>query len=176
MANLSGNPSITITYNLGLASQASIAAQQLKEENAAKVLFMDTIFFPLINKQWCTLRQNIIFAKLMCPSLDENMCQFLCAIESILEEHAELEELERIMHSNLSDTSTLLYRTTIIKLKPEYELYDIILGKPRFPLAKYDERILYDIVQLLTLDTINFKKTKEYIINKYGERNYNRLF
>ena len=131
---------------------------------------MESIFIPLITKRWKVLKENIIFVKRMMPLLDEMTIHFIKAIDSILEEREEMQEMEKVLYSNINDTASILYRTTILKLRPEYELYDIILGKPIKP-ETYNDFILHDILKLLEIDTITFKKTKEYILNKYVHRN-----
>jgi hypothetical protein len=52
----------------------------------------------------------------------------------------------------------------MIRLLPEYEIYDSILGKPNRDLnEKYNETIIRHIKTLLTYDDITYNKIKEYI-------------
>jgi hypothetical protein len=56
----------------------------------------------------------------------------------------------------------------MVRLKPEYEIYDVILGKPDRKLnEKYNEDIIKDIERLLSNDNINFNIIKEIINKKY---------
>jgi hypothetical protein len=78
----------------------------------------------------------------------------------------------RIKETEVKNTnfSTIIYtKNTIIKLKPEYELYNLILGKPNKKLnQQYDSDIILTIKNMLTYDNINFNIIKETIIKKYG--------
>jgi hypothetical protein len=54
-------------------------------------------------------------------------------------------------------------------LKQEYEIYDVLFGKPqREKNEKYREEILQDIQKMLGLETITFLKIKDVILKKYG--------
>ena len=67
---------------------------------------------------------------------------------------------------------SMVYRTTMIKLKPEYELYDAILGKENRDANKnYKEDIIKDIQKQMILENTDFQKIKEYITNKYPKEN-----
>jgi hypothetical protein len=53
----------------------------------------------------------------------------------------------------------------MIKLLPEYEIYNSILGKPKRELNQiYDQQIIEQIKEMLTQDNITFYKIKEYIL------------
>ena len=63
----------------------------------------------------------------------------------------------------------MVYRTTKIRLKPEYEIYHIILGKPDMKLKeKYMEEVLIDIRTLMSKERITFEQIQQYINNKYS--------
>ena len=66
--------------------------------------------------------------------------------------------------------STMIYKTsTLLKLKPEYEIYDLILGKPDKKLKqKYNDEIITCIEKLLCIDNINFNKIKNTVTQKFG--------
>ena len=56
----------------------------------------------------------------------------------------------------------------MIKLKPEYELYDNILGKPlKINKQKYNDDIINDLQKWMIMDNITYEKIKELIENKY---------
>ena len=83
-------------------------------------------------------------------------------------EHQQLEDLEKKMYGKPNDLLTIIYKTSMIRLKPEYEIYNILLGQPEKKYNQiYNEIIINDIANLLLLDNMNFKKIKEYINNKY---------
>ena len=56
----------------------------------------------------------------------------------------------------------------MIRLLPEYEIYNSVLGRPKSELnQKYNEEIIEDIKKMMTSETITFNKIKEFIKNKY---------
>jgi hypothetical protein len=56
----------------------------------------------------------------------------------------------------------------MIRLKPEIELYNLILGTPKLKFGeKYNVDVLKDLEVLLKVDNITFEKIKNYIIAKY---------
>ncbi len=59
----------------------------------------------------------------------------------------------------------MIFKTTTIKLLPEYELYDSIIGKPKKELKqKYNENIIINIKNLLLKENITYKKIKEQLL------------
>jgi hypothetical protein len=95
--------------------------------------------------------------------------ELINAFEAILLEHQQLEELEKTIYGGDSkDLTTMIYRTAMIRLKPEYEIYDIIYGKPRrSENQEYNMFIVEYIERLLKIEGITFNKIKEYTIAKY---------
>ena len=60
----------------------------------------------------------------------------------------------------------MVYRTTKIRLIPEYEIYNYIIGKPDRKLSEtYDEKIINDIKQLMSQQGITYDKIEEKILS-----------
>jgi hypothetical protein len=95
--------------------------------------------------------------------------ELINAFEAILLEHQQLEELEKTIYGGDSkDVTTMIYRTAMIRLKPEYEIYDILYGKPkRSENEEYNMVIVEYIERLLKIEGITFHKIKEYALIKY---------
>jgi hypothetical protein len=95
--------------------------------------------------------------------------ELINAFEAILAEHQQLEELEKTIYSGDSkDVTTMIYRTAMIRLKPEYEIYDILYGKPqRSENQDYNVILIEYIEHLLKIEGITFHKIKEYTLAKY---------
>jgi hypothetical protein len=56
----------------------------------------------------------------------------------------------------------------MIKLKPEYEIYDSILGKPqKINKETYNEIIINEIQKLMIMENTTYDKIKDYIEKKY---------
>ena len=81
----------------------------------------------------------------------------------------QLEELEKSVYGASKDLSTMIYKTALVKLKPEYEIYDIIFGRPlRSKNEEYKQSIIGEIQKLLTSHDITFEKIRIYLTNKYN--------
>ena len=95
--------------------------------------------------------------------------ELINAFEAILLEHQQLEELEKTIYGGDSkDVTTMIYRTAMIRLKPEYEIYDILYGRPqRSENQDYNVVIVEYIQRLLKIEGITFHKIKEYALLKY---------
>jgi hypothetical protein len=69
---------------------------------------------------------------------------------------------------NKNDVVSLIFKTTKIRLLPEYEIYDSILGKPKKEFnQKYDTNIVSAIKKLVEKDSANYRQIKEYIVKNY---------
>lgn len=142
---------------------------------------MNNILLPFISKQWRTLHENLFYLENVKKKihfyyntyhLDELLIykEIIHAFEIMLSEHEQLEDLEKKMYNTTKDLSTMIYKTSIIRLKPEYELYDLILGKPdRNKNEKYDESIIQQIERLVQMENMNFQRIKDIIIAKKNE-------
>jgi hypothetical protein len=61
---------------------------------------------------------------------------------------------------------SMVYKTTKIRILPEYELYNSILGKPNKQ-TPYNESIINDIKTLMTRPNITYDAINEYLHTKY---------
>ena len=148
-----------------------------------KIQIMNNILLPLISKKWKTLRENLICLDSLKKKinsyydiykLDDLLIykEILTSFEAVMDEHIQLEKLEKKLYASNDNTMhTAIYKTTPIRLKPEYEIYDIILGKPnRNNNEKYDIIIINEIEFLLKKNDINFGIIQQYLFNKYPNR------
>jgi hypothetical protein len=88
------------------------------------------------------------------------------AFEVMLNEHLQLSDLEKQMYKT-NDFTSIVYKTAMIKLKPEYELYDAIFGKPkRDKNQSYNDATISSIRHLLTRENTTFQKIKEQILSE----------
>jgi hypothetical protein len=148
-----------------------------------KIQILNNILMPLISKKWKTLRENLICLDSLKKKinsyygiykLDDLLIykEILNSFESVMAEHIQLEKLEKKLYTSNDNTiHTAIYKTTPIRLKPEYEIYDIILGKPnRNNMEKYDIVIISEIEFLLKKNDINFGIIQQFLLNKYPNR------
>jgi hypothetical protein len=139
-----------------------------------KKSIMDNFMIPLITKRWGTIYDNLFRIEIYRSKLNnflqshpnsglEFYKQILQLIYAIYSEHIELEDLEKKIFK-IDDTGTFAYKTTRIRLKAEYELYNIILGKP-IQGEQYDTFIIQKIIDLLKDETLSVDEIKKTILN-----------
>lgn len=147
-----------------------------------KIKIMNNIILPLISKQWKQLYENLFFLENIKSKLDNYYKLYkmddlliykdiIAAFELIFNEHRQLEDLEKQVYSSKTgDFTSIVYKTTMIKLKPEYELYDAIFGKPkRDKNQTYNDSAIVFIRRALTKENITFAKIKEDVLLQFNE-------
>ena len=141
-----------------------------------KASIMDNYIIPLITKRWGTVYDNLFRIDLYRNKLNEYLAlhpnadlqlykNILQLIYSIYSEHIELEDLEKKLFK-VDDAGTFAYKTTRIRLKAEYELYNIILGQPQQG-EKYDNYIITKIKGLLEDETVSVNEIKRNIEHEF---------
>jgi hypothetical protein len=177
--SLTGKNSYNITNLSGKYSSNSenIIPSDIKR---IKILILNNLILPLISKQWQTLHENLFCLDKARKKIDyyyetyklDDLIiykEIIKAFELIISQNQQLQDLEKKIYGGSKDVSTLIYKTTMIRLKPEYEIYDVILGKPNRKFNEiYNDFIIKDIERMLTIENINFNQIKEIITNKYN--------
>lgn len=151
------------------------------EIKSLKIKIINNIILPLISKQWEELYENMFFLDNIKQKLDkyyqlyklEDLLLYkdiIRAFETIFNEHTQLVDLEKKIHSNIGEEFTsIFYKTTMIRLKPEYEIYDAIFGKPkRDKNQSYNEDIIAFIRRSLNQEKTTFKKIKESVLINFS--------
>ncbi len=147
-----------------------------------KIMIMNLIIVPFMSKQWKKLEENICFLDILTRKIDSYLSMYvdneylllyknlLVAFETSVNQHIEINNLEKHFKSEgSSNAGTVVFKTTMIRFKAEYELYNLIVGKPQFKIGeKYKDPIILDILKLLDLNTINFDYMKKCIQEKYN--------
>jgi hypothetical protein len=149
-----------------------------------KTLILTQFLLPLLSNQWDTLSQNILLLDTIKTKIHSYhffsawreelsiYSDLLNLLEKVLSEHRQLEEIEKksIGLGSNEEVMSFVYKTTAIRLKPEYEIYNVILGKPqREKKETYKEEVLQEIRRLLVLENITFPKIKDFLMKKYAE-------
>ena len=147
-----------------------------------KIKIINNIILPLISKQWSQLYENMFFLETIKQKIDyyyqlyklEDLLLYkdiICAFEQIVNEHTQLADLEKKVYSQRSDEFTsIVYKTTMIRLKPEYEVYDAIYGKPKRELKQfYNEQVVLFIRRLMNKENITFIKIKEQLLTHFTD-------
>ena len=178
--NLTGKNNIH-KLNLNLSGKNSFVEKIPLEVKSLKIKIMNSIIIPLISRQWNTLNENIFLLNTFKKSIQfyynnyklEELIIYrdlLNILEILIGEHIQLENMEKQMYGKSEDSENLtqmMYKTTMIRLKPEYELYDAIFGKPkREKNQTYNENAIQLIQRLLNQNNITFKKIKEQVLSQ----------
>jgi len=147
-----------------------------------KIKIMNTCLLPLLSKQWKIMKNNMFLIETFRQKINFYYNSFkidelllykdiINICELLLIQSSQLEETEkRIYNSNTSIPNiSLIYETSMIKLKPEFEIYDNIYGKPtRANKQIYIDERIKEIQKLMIMDNITFDKIKNYMETKYS--------
>jgi hypothetical protein len=182
ISSLSGKE-VVYKWNLKgkIYSDVSNIPLQIKK---LKIRIMDTLLLPLLSKQWNVLQNNLFLLDSFKQKINfyynsyklEEILLYkdiISLCELFVTQNSQLVEAEEKMYnlnsSNKNITNiSFVYKTTMIKLKPEYEIYDSILGKPqKIHKQTYNEIIVQEIQKLITEENITYDKIKTYIEKKY---------
>lgn len=136
---------------------------------------INKIILPIISKKWKKIEENMFSFEKMNRQIDMYSKYYnkddlliykdiLKALELFVIEHKQLDELEKTMYGSENDISTMIYKTTMIRLKPEYEIYDAIFGKPKKNKNhEYDLNKIQEIQECLQIEDVDFDQIKEII-------------
>ena len=134
-----------------------------------KTQVFNKLLLPLMSQQWTVFEQNILLVDSIRQKLNNlydsfKMDDLLVYIEMLqvfdkfAEKLGQINEIERKMEGKGKNSGnevtakgqvmSMVYITSMIRLKPEYELYDNILGKPERP-KTYIEPILEAIRHMM---------------------------
>jgi hypothetical protein len=143
---------------------------------------IEIFILPFTLKKWSTFKENCFFIETFKAKIDFYYHRYkikdilvykdiLTIIEFFNDQMVQLEDLEKKMYNPLQDGQfgAMIYKTTMIKLKTEYLLYDNILGKPlRSKNQSYNEHAIKDIQKMLVLNNVSYRKMQDSILSKYG--------
>jgi len=166
--NLLGKYSYNYNYNFG---SANLKIKKLKDR------ILNNYLIPLVSKQWDVLKENMYFIDEMQKKIqyhydiyksDELVAynELLKVFKVLIEKQKLLEDYDENRNGKRdpNEIMTMIFKTSMIKLLPEYEIYDSIFGRPKRELnEKYDNIVIDKIKELLKEDDITYKKIKEYV-------------
>jgi len=166
--NLLGKYSYNYNYNY---TSSNLKIKRLKER------ILNNYLIPLVSKQWDVLKENIFFIDDIQNKIkyhtdihktDELVVynDMLKVFKVLIEKQKLLENYDETMNGkrDSNEIMTMVFKTSMIKLLPEYEIYDSIFGRPKRELnEKYDDDIINKIKELLKEDDITYRKIKDYI-------------
>jgi hypothetical protein len=169
-SNLSGKYGYNYIYN---PNSKNLKLKKLKER------ILNNYLIPLVSKQWSVLKENIFFIDEIQHKINYHTDiykhdepdlvpyrEMLKVFKVLIEKQKLLEDYDEKMNGKResNEIMTMVFKTSMIKLLPEYEIYDSIFGKPKRDLnEKYDDDIINTIKSLLKEDDITYKKIKDHI-------------
>ncbi len=143
-----------------------------------KIQILNKIIIPMVNEEWEYLMKNSFLTNVILDKLNiyyskyklEDLClykEIIRSFEIIINEHTLFDDLKKKVYKNDSDSKvSIAYRTVMIKLRPEYELYNLIYGKPlRSKNEVYNDQIIKELGIILKTNNIDFDKIKTLITN-----------
>jgi hypothetical protein len=130
---------------------------------------MTRLVIPILQKNWSEIYENIFVLTTLRKELElyydrhdiEFYTNILIFVERVYNEHEELEHLEKMVYSDGDGGTRLLYKTSMIRIAAEYEMYHSIFGQPDN--SEYDADILGKIRSLMEKDGITYKEIKNQI-------------
>lgn len=140
-----------------------------------KTHILDEIILPLIKNNWLHINNNFFQLNLLRNKLDTFLNKYksddlilykdiLDLVEIATHEHNQLFDLEKEKYSSNKETTSFIYKTKVIRLKAEYEIYNLIYGKPNKN-EYYDNNKLNLIKKLLQTDNITYEQIKNNLDN-----------
>jgi hypothetical protein len=161
--------------NAGMYNNTSYKIKLLKDS------IINTYLVPLFSKQWDILNENVFFIDHYSQQLisfyktyklDELLVytELLKILKLLLDKHNLLIDVEsqHKMKRDPNEVVSMIYKTSMIRLLPEYEIYNSILGRPkREKNESYNEKVISDIKKCIQSENTSFQKIKDYIEDKY---------
>lgn len=134
-----------------------------------KTKLMNRLVIPILQKNWVEIYENIFIVSIFKKEIEqyknrkdiEFYRNILTFVERVYNEHEELEHLEKMVYNDGGEGTRMLYKTTMIRIAAEYEIYHSIFGKSES--QEYDEDILGRIRSYMSIDNITYKEIIEKI-------------
>jgi len=149
------------------------------EVTKLKSSIMKLIIIPFMSKNWSVLEQNLVFFDSIKSTITNLIARYnnldlqiyldlIKSFETAIFLHMEIANLEEKLYGSCDNLSTLVFRTTMIRLKPELELYNLVFGRPNFKAGeKYNINVVNDIEKLLKMNNTTFEQIKKFLLDKY---------
>lgn len=175
--SLSGNPKTNSISLAGHSSQTNNSSDNYMpmEITMLKISIMNTIIIPFNSKNWKSLEENLIFIDIIKEKIMHYTSQYpqinlqiyndlVDACESTIYLHMEVINLEEKLYGLNGTSANMLIKTAMLRLKPELELYNLIIGRPNFKSGEtYNETTINKIISLLKVENITFEQIKNAI-------------
>lgn len=178
--SLSGKPG-SINKLSGRLQPLSISVHIPSDIKNLKVRILDLFWLPLLYKKWNVIKQNLFlidgFKKKIQIYYDSYKLEDLLLYRDVItlseffvQQQIQLEDMEKQIHKRSNNqVISMVYRTSMIKLKPEFELYNHILGRPVYEKQEtYREDILAEIQKCILNENITYEKIHAHIVRRFS--------
>lgn len=144
-----------------------------------KTRVIDAIIIPYMSQNWKCLEENMFLLEMFNNEIDQIIARapnadmmiykdLIGVIEVSFMQQLEITYLEKRLYAGEDAAATLVVKLDAIRMKPEMELYDLILGKPdQKKGCAYEDAILTEIAQLMKNRRANFANIRQYVLYKY---------
>ena len=137
-----------------------------------KTQILDHLMLPLIQNNWNYINNNFFMINSLKQKAESFYLKYkmddlllykdiIEMVEIVINEHNQLFDLEKEKYST-NNSNSLIYKTKMIRLKAEYEIYNLIYGRPNKN-ELYDSSKLKIIKNLLQIENITFDDIKKKI-------------
>ena len=146
--------------------------------NKLKKSIIDNFIIPIHLNNWTSIKENFFLLDKIQQKINKYKDNYdnhdleiyehlITFIKNIFDQHNEFQELESKLYGKNTlenNLATLIYKTPTIRLKPEYEIYNLIFGKPdKKNQETYNMSYINEIQQMLNEDDVTFEKIKNKI-------------
>ena len=145
-----------------------------------KTRIIDSIMIPFMSQDWRTIEENMFLFDLFREEIDliilrnpqADICVYkdlLSIVELAFEQYQEITCLEKKIYEGRDDVTTMVVKLGSMRLKPELELYNLILGEPDYKKGeKHSEIIVEEVAALMKKPRATFANISKYLKHKYG--------
>jgi hypothetical protein len=178
--SLSGKCSASSSLNLcGTNSNSMLTIpRQIK---LLQIRIMNDFMIPLHTKQWTTLYNNLHFVGKYYHKINyfyglyksddlQIYVELLNLLEKFVDNHKilELDEKTHLVKSIHTEMLKSVFKTSAIKLLPEYEIYNSVFGRPDVGSnEKYNPDVIGTIKSLFERNNINYDTIKSHLEDKF---------
>lgn len=168
--------SITNTFNLNgkvhnfQNDNANLNIEKLKREIIRQYMM------PFYGSDWDMLSKNLLFIRKYAMKINyyANLYKMsdlllysdlLSVLEKFMESNKSVQNMEQKLYTTeQKDIIKMMFKTSAIKLLPEYEIYNAIFGKPnRRDNEKYDSLVIKKIKKLYQQPGMTFERIEQYM-------------
>lgn len=169
----------SVLRNVGLRGSSSSMQNVGTDISGFKMRVIDSVMIPFMSQDWRTIEENMFLFDFFRDEIDVMILRnpqvdvyvykdLIAAVEMAFEQQQEIACLEKRLYEGRDDATTMIVKLGSIRLKPELELCDLILGKPNYKNGeKHDAAMVEEVITLMKKPRATFANISKYIKHKY---------